>query len=351
MGSTKTEIGVREKFYQDIDSHNMAPLWEVFRSLVTPTPVTLARPHCWYYQDVRDWVLRAGDVITAREAERRVLVLENPGLRGQTRITNSLYAGLQLILPGEVAPSHRHTQSALRFIIEGTGAYTAVDGERAYMERGDLILTPPMTWHDHGSNGEVPTVWLDGLDIPIIQTFDASFLEGFPEDSQPRTKPEGDSRARYGRNMRPLDTQLKNTSSPVFSYPYADYREALEKMRLQEEWDICHGLKMTFINPQTGGPVMPTIAAFVQLLPKAFSTSPYRSTDASVYTVVDGEGRAFVGDEEFSLTPNDIFVVPSWCPLQLNAEEDLVLFSFSDRSAQEKLGLWREQRGNKEDSL
>ena len=350
MNKANDLADMREKFYQDIDGHSMAPLWEVFRSLITHSPKTPALPHCWHYEDVREWVLRAGDVISAREAERRVLVLENPGLRGQTRITNSLYAGLQLILPGEVAPSHRHSQSALRFIIEGTGAYTAVDGERAYMTQGDLILTPPMTWHDHGSEGDGPTVWLDGLDIPIIQTFDASFLEGFQEESQPSTRPPGDSHARYGRNMRPLDASLTNTSSPVFSYPYEDYREALEKMRVQEEWDTCHGLKLTFINPQTGGPVMPTIAAFVQLLPKEFSTAPYRSTDGTIYTVVEGVGHAHVGDEEFQLTPRDIFVVPSWCPFRLDAEEDLVLFSFSDRSAQEKLCLWREQRGNDGDT-
>ena len=351
MSKASDQTDVREKFYRDIDAHNMAPLWEVFRTLITPSPTTSAVPHCWRYNDVRDWVLRAGNVISAREAERRVLVLENPGLRGQTRITNSLYAGLQLILPGEIAPSHRHSQSALRFVIEGAGAYTAVDGERAYMARGDLILTPPMTWHDHGSDGKGPTVWLDGLDIPIIQTFDASFLEGFPEESQFSTRPPGDSHARYGRNMRPFGAALTNASSPVFSYPYTDYREALEKMRVQEDWDPCHGLKMTFINPQTGGPVMPTIAAFVQLLPKAFRTSPYRSTDGTIYTVVDGKGRAHVGGKDFQLTPSDIFVVPSWCSLQLEAKEDLVLFSFSDRSAQEKLCLWREQRGNDGDTL
>ena len=191
MSKASQQIDVREKFYQDIDGHNMAPLWEVYRTLITPSPRTPAVPHCWRYDDVRDWVLRAGDVISAREAERRVLVLENPGLRGQTRITNSLYAGLQLILPGEVAPSHRHSQSALRFIIEGAGAYTAVDGERAYMARGDLILTPPMTWHDHGSHGKVPLCGLMASIFPSskhsMRVFlrdslrKANLLPGYPE--------------------------------------------------------------------------------------------------------------------------------------------------------------------------
>ena len=212
------------------------------------------------------------------------------------------------------------------------------------MERGDLILTPPMTWHDHGSDGSEPTIWLDGLDIPIIQTFDASFLEGFPEDSQPSTRPPGDSRARYGRNMRPMDFQVNGTSSPVFSYPYEEYRGTLEKMREQEEWDPCHGLKMTFINPLSGGPVMPTIAAFVQLLPKEFSGAPYRSTDGTVYSVVDGTGRVEIDDLKLNVSPRDVFVVPSWSSVRFIAADDMVLFSFSDRSAQEKLGIWREQR-------
>ena len=212
------------------------------------------------------------------------------------------------------------------------------------MDRGDLILTPPMTWHDHGSDGTEPTVWLDGLDIPIIQTFDASFLEGFPEESQPSTRPPGDSRSRYGRNMRPVDLKVIGGSSPVFCYPYEEYRETLEQMRGEDEWDPCHGLKMTFINPLSGGPVMPTMAAFVQLLPRDFSSVPYRSTDGTVYSVVDGKGRVEIDDFKVTVSPKDVFVVPSWSSFRLCAEEDLVLFSFSDRSAQQKLGIWREVR-------
>src|SRR5690606_23171672 len=134
-----------------------------------------------------------------------VLILENPGLPGQSRITTSLYAGLQLILPGEVAPAHRHAQSALRFIIEGSKGYTAVDGERVYMSPGDFIITPSWTWHDHGHEGEGPMVWLDGLDIPLVQALDASFIEGYGHDAHPVTRPVGDTLARYGANMLPVD--------------------------------------------------------------------------------------------------------------------------------------------------
>src|SRR5687768_7692947 len=140
----------------------------------------------------------ASRVISAREAERRVLVLENPGLRGASSITHTLYAGLQLILPNEIAPSHRHTQSALRFVVEGTGAYTAVDGERTIMQPGDFIVTPSWTFHDHGNPGDVPVVWLDGLDIPLVRFLDAGFAERHPRESQPLNRPEGDALARYG---------------------------------------------------------------------------------------------------------------------------------------------------------
>jgi gentisate 1,2-dioxygenase len=273
---------------------------------------------------------------------RRVLVLENPGMRGRSQITTSLYCGLQLILPGEVAPSHRHTQSALRFIVEGAGAYTAVDGERVTMHPGDFILTPAWTWHDHGNPGKEPVVWMDGLDIPITHLFDATFAEDYPEETQPVTRREGDAQARYGSNMAPL-APVTGRSSPVFSYPFARSREALAQLAAGEP-DPCHGHKMQFINPATGGAVMPTIGAFIQLLPRGMRTLAYRCSDATVYSVVEGKGKARIGAEEYAFEPRDTFVVPGWQPLVLEAGEECVLFSYSDRPAQIALGLWREQR-------
>ena len=148
---------------------NLAPLWEQLHSLVTAEPAARCQPAIWRYAEVRPYLMQSGALITAKEAERRVLILENPGLKRQSSITHSLYAGLQLILPGEVAPAHRHTQSALRFIVEGHGAYTAVDGERTMMEPGDFVITPSWTWHDHGNDSDEPMVWLDGLDIPLVR--------------------------------------------------------------------------------------------------------------------------------------------------------------------------------------
>src|SRR5512132_3804835 len=230
----------RQAFYKRIDEDSLAPLWEVLGNLVPPQPATSCVPALWRYAHVRTFLMEAGRLITAREAERRVLILENPGLRGASSITHSLYAGLQIILPGEVAPSHRHTQSALRFVIEGEGAYTAVDGERTTMHPGDFIITPSWTWHDHGHEGRAfsdankagePVVWLDGLDIPMIRFFDAGFAENNTTKSQTVSRAEGTSYARYGYNMAPVrhDAPFGGTS-PIFSYPYERSCEALERL-------------------------------------------------------------------------------------------------------------------------
>ena len=195
----------RRAYYDRISRHDMTPLWEVLGALVPHSPRTPVAPALWRYAEVRGAVMEAGQLISAEEAERRVLILENPSLRGQSCITQSLYAGLQLILPGEVAPAHRHTQSALRLVLDGEGAYTAVDGERTTMRRGDFIITPAWTWHDHGNLGDEPVVWLDGLDIPLVRFFDAGFAEKGDAASHTVQRPEGDALARYGSNMVPVD--------------------------------------------------------------------------------------------------------------------------------------------------
>lgn len=333
----------RRDLYERLDDRSTAPLWEVLAKLVTPEPKTSCVPALWRYDEIRPLLMEAGRLITAKEAERRVLVLENPGLRGASQITQSLYAGVQLVLPGEIAPSHRHVASALRFVIEGEGAYTAVDGERTTMRPGDFILTPSWTYHDHANPGDRPAIWLDGLDLPIVNLLDTSFAEHHPAETQPVTRPEGDALARYGTNLLPVDYTPRSLSAPVFAYPYARSREALERLYRDGPVDPRHGVKLQYVNPATGGYPMPTIAAFLQLLPPGFQGKAYRSTDATVYCVAEGRGSSRVGDSTFTWGPHDVFVVPSWRPVSHEAQDEAVLFSFSDRAAQKALGLWREQ--------
>ena len=170
---------------------------------MTREPQPAARPAHWKYSEVRASLLRAGALLSAEEAERRVLILENPGLAGHSQITGSLFSGLQLLMPGEKAHAHRHTASALRLFLEGTSAYTSVNGERTMMARGDFVITPGWTWHDHGNEGSDPVIWLDGLDVPMVNLFDTSFAEGNEATRIPISRPEGDCETRYAGAMLP----------------------------------------------------------------------------------------------------------------------------------------------------
>ena len=344
---------VRKAFYDAIAAHSMTPLWEVLHALVPQSPNTPCRPAIWKYADVRPYLMQSGQLITAEEAVRRVLILENPALRGHSCITQSLYAGLQVIMPGEVAPSHRHTQSALRFVVEGHGAFTAVNGERTTMQPGDFIITPSWTWHDHGHEGQVesaaPVVWLDGLDIPMLQFFDAGFAENGSARQQTLIKPEGLSNHRYGANMLPMrhDQPLGQTS-PLFSYPYARTRETLHQLEGHADIDAWDGVKLRYVNPTTGGSPMPTMATFMQRLPAGFTGRPYRQTDGAVFSVVEGSGTVNLERNgqawTFEFGPRDHFVIPSWHTAQLVSQPGCVLFSFSDRSVHQALGIHKEER-------
>jgi gentisate 1,2-dioxygenase len=347
--STHNIDPARREFYGRMTERNLAPLWEVLHKLVTATPESVIAPHLWRYADLKPYLLEACELITAKEAERRVLVLENPSLPGESRITKSLFGGLQIILPGEIAAPHRHSQAALRFVIEGEGAYTSVDGERTTMHPGDFVITPSWTWHDHGNTGTGPMVWLDGLDMHMIKLFEASFREGSDsDDASAPDRPEGDSEARYGANLLPVEDSYHRPTSPVFNYRYDRTREALEQMRRRDQWSPWHGLKLKYANPLTGDYAIPTLATFIQLLPKDFKTAPYRATDSTVFACIEGAGKTIVGEgenaQELAWGPRDILVVPSWETYRHEAREDSVLFSYSDRGVQEKLGFWREQK-------
>lgn len=339
-----TALAARKAYYDRIGVDHMTPLWEVLGALVPPQPRPTAVAHHWAYADVRQRVMEAGQLISAAEAERRVLILENPALRGQSSITQSLYAGLQLIMPGEVAPAHRHTQTALRLVLDGEGAYTAVDGERTTMRRGDFIITPAWTWHDHGNLGQEPVVWLDGLDIPLVRFLDAGFAEKSETEHQAVSRPEGDALARYGANMVPVDFyQQPAEPTKVFVYPWARTIAALKAIAAGTP-DAHFGHKQRYVNPATGRSPMPTMAAFSQLIPAGFETRTYRCTDSTVYVCLQGRAQARVEGVTYPLNENDVLVAPSWHALQFHASAETVLFSYSDRPVQQALGLWREQR-------
>ncbi len=345
MSTAPIETPERKAFYERIDKDNLTPLWSVLGDLVTPEPKSGCQPFGWKFDTVRKAMMEAGGLITAKEAERRVLIASGVWDAEDVLECFSREMGVQLVLPGEVAPAHRHTQSALRFVLEGSGAHTAVNGEKTIMEYGDFVITPPMSWHDHGNETDAPMFWLDGLDIPLVSFLDASFAESLGEDEQPVTRDTGQSYAEFGHALMPFNTEHAGIASPIFNYPYLRSRETLEAMRRGSDPDPCHGWKLRYANPLDGGSAMPTISTFIQMLPPG-TTMPYRATDATIFVGVEGGGTSTIGDVRISWGPRDVFVVPSWHSVVHDVADESVLFSFSDRVVQEKLGLWRERSGN-----
>jgi gentisate 1,2-dioxygenase len=335
---------IRAEYYHRIGRADLAPLWEVMKSLVPPTPVTCVAPYLWRASETWPLVREAGQLITAKEAERRVLVLENPGFKGKSRITQTLYAGIQLILPGETAPAHRHTASAIRFVLDGEGAFTAVDGEKAVMRRGDFVITPSWTYHDHGNPSAGPMMWLDVLDAPMVNFFDAAFSEHLDAEVQPTARADGDSYARYGSGVLPVAGPVPDLRSPIINYPYERTRPVVERMLRAGDVEPSHGARVRYANPMNGGWATPTMGPCLSMLPPGFSGQPYRSTDATVFLCVEGEGATRIAGKDFHWIPGDVFVAPSWTEYRHTSEAQSVLFSISDRPAQQALGIWRERR-------
>lgn len=339
MAFKDTEAAFRDA----LGASSVSPLWDVMAALVTEVPRPRAVPHVWEYSDIRNHLMEAGERITAEQAERRVLILENPGTAGDHTVTDALYGGLQLVLPGETAPVHRHTQSALRFVLESESAWTSVDGEPVQMAPFDLVLTPSWRWHEHGGASS-PTIWLDGLDIPIVQRFSAGFAER--EGNVPATDPDvsGRTRAAYGANLKPTVTQDPDTDTPLFHFPHAVWSKALDEFAAKVPVDPHRGWTLEFTNPSNGGSVMRTISAHVTMIPPGMTTKPRRQSAGAVFAGVSGSGKLHIDGAPFALGSRDVAAVPSWAALEVEntGAEPLVLFSYSDRACHEKLGFWKE---------
>ena len=333
----------REAFYQELPRFGMKPLWSVLADALTDEPRVKSVPFIWRWKDVRPRMLRAGELVTAEEAERRVLMLTNPGLGEKPAATATLFAGIQLIMPGEIARTHHHTPAAIRFIVEGDGAYTTVSGEKSLMSRGDYLTTPNWTWHNHGNESDQPMMWLDGLDIPFVTNLDAVFYEEFPELTQPITKPYDDSIRRWGSNLRPTWEQPGGPYSPILNYRWTTTRAALHGLR-EDEGSPFDGIIMEYVNPYTGGPTLPTMAAYLQLLRRDEHTRAHRHVASTVYHVAEGGGYSVINGEQFDWEEGDTFVVPAWAWHEHAAEQgEAVLFSFSDRPILRAFALDREE--------
>lgn len=337
--------GALEDYYRRIEGDCLVPLWERLADLLPAEPHVHARPYLWDYEALRPRLLESAGLIEEDEAERRVLILENPALEGKSAATDTLFAGLQLMMAGERAPPHRHSPAALRFVLESDNAYTTVNGERFEMHHGDVILTPSWCWHGHGHVGDEPVIWLDILDLPTVRSLGPRFAERREEGP---SDPIGGNSSHYlyGMNMSPVLAGGTKAGRSI-RYPYERSREVLEHLKSESELDPAVGLKMEYRDTAGGDSVLPTISAFLQLLPAGFTGNPYQSTESFVYCVVEGRGRVSIGTSDaavyFDYKPNDIFVVPCWYEHAFSVADETVLFSASDRAVQSRLGLWRER--------
>jgi gentisate 1,2-dioxygenase len=344
--STGTVPIEHQEYYAQLESLQMGPLWAILRNTLTKEPRIREVPYLWAWDIVRPQLLHAGQLVTAAEAERRVLMFLNPGNPAKIGATATLYAAMQLILPGEAAPAHRHSPSALRFIVEGSGAFTCVDGEKVRMSPGDLVLTPPMVWHDHGNEGDTGVMWLDGLDIPLLLSLNCMFFEDYEGETQEVTMPELRASKLYGRSLFPTGTlPHSNKFSPVWNYRWEEAREALEHLKKSSEPDPHNWYMLRYVNPANGGEVLPTIGCRLQLIDKGAHTTAHRHSISSVYHVAEGSGYSVINGTRFNWKRGDTFAVPTWCWHEhATTDEDAVLFSLTDAPVLAAINQIREQR-------
>lgn len=336
-----------QAYYRDLESLDSVALWTVLADMMPDHPQPKAIPFLWKYREIRPRVLRAGELVTPEQANRRVVVLVNPGLKQLCSATATLQANIQMVLPGETAPAHRHSAAALRFIMEGGGAYTTVDGEKTLVYPGDLVLTPNWTWHDHGNETDEPIIWQDGLDVPLVNALDGMFFEAYPGMRQEYTRPVDASGREYGQGgLRPTWQKWDKQHSPMLNYAWRQTGETLHKMARDAPGTAWDGISMEYINPYSGGPMMPTIGAHAQLLRPEEHTQAHRHTMDVVYQVVEGSGYSVINGIRFDWEKNDIFVIPTWAlheHANASKAEAACLFSYNDQPVMRSLGLYREE--------
>jgi gentisate 1,2-dioxygenase len=347
MTASQTSESTRE-YFDLLAGRNLSALWERHAETAAPEPAVGMIPFRWRRSDYYELLLQSAEIVTpGRGSERRVLQFVNPGLQDRMGTTHTLITAVQLLMPGEVAPSHRHTPAAIRFILEGDGAYTTVQGEKCMMHPYDLILTPNWTWHDHGNESDRPMIWLDGLDVPLVRSgLQAAFFEGYPEDRQPVTRPPDASVAEYGAGtLQPAWRSAPSEASPLYVYRWEQTRAALDALARVEASphdDVC----VEYTHPQTGGSVMPTLACFAQMLRPGVETRPHRHTSSAVYYVIKGSGTSQIGDETLDWDAGDVLAVPPWAwhsHRNRSDREPALLFSLSDVPVYRALGLYREE--------
>ena len=320
----------------DLEGH-----WQLTGAVLADQPRPLTPANLWRWEDIRRLLLRAGDIRALDGgAGRRTVRLCMPGL-DQKWATRTIHASFQLVKPGERAEAHRHSLGALRFVVEGSGGHTTVDGEKFIMEPGDLVLTPQYSWHDHGNDGNASMIWIDGHDAPLTVALNGMFFERFSSPAQPILHDDRFTRSRTGA-LRPRGVEKRPGGHP-YIFKWRDAQEVLASME-PAEWDLHEGFVLDYIDPLSGGPALPTIACRLHRLPTGRSTAPQRETSSRIYHVVQGAGRTIAQGKNMDWRPGDTFVIPGWCWTEHRAEKDAVLFAMCDEPILRAASLYRRER-------
>ncbi|HSH22012.1 MAG TPA: cupin domain-containing protein [Candidatus Caenarcaniphilales bacterium] len=329
-----TMQGSVQELRSDMERNHLIPLWELEAEIMGLVPTPRTRPWLWRWQDLYGIAERAGELVPVeRGGDRRAIALANPGQGGMPYATSTLWAAVQWLNGREVAPAHRHTSQAIRFIIDGAGSYSTVEGDKVFLERGDLVLTPPWTWHDHGSESGERAIWMDVLDIPLNNFLDAPFFENYPQESQPVDKVLNGSVLKYGvGQLRPAWEKPTRDYPPLMTYKWADTERALVNLAAVDA-DPFDDVALEYTNPHTGGSVMKTFSCSIQMLRPGIHTRAHRHTGSSVYLAFEGHGATIIDGVRFDWGPGDMFVIPSWATHEhLNAASDerAILFAAHD---------------------
>ena len=329
------------EYREALTAQNLVPLWPSLRGVLPPQkPKAQTAPTFWSYQALKPLLLKAGELTPIEKAERRVLVLANPG-HGLEKMQASpaIYLGMQLLLPGEWAPSHRHTPNAVRMIVEGEGAYTTVNGEKCPMSRGDLILTPTGLWHEPGHDGDKPVVWLDVLDLPLVYYTETSYhVNGGRQETD---GVRGDKIYKYAGVVPTRNFERSTKTYPVIRYPWTEVRESLTSLGAEEPG--LNTVMVTYINPETGTDAENILGYYALMLrPGQTLTMPVRSPSC-VYHVIEGAAKVNVLEHQFSLNAADTCCAPGYTQVTLiNQEKSKPTFLFlADESPlHRKLGVY-----------
>lgn len=338
MSATATVSAARlEELRKSWKAANVTPLWETMAHQPADGG---PRAHLWKWRTLRPLVDTAIEATSMDNAERRVLALTNPEAIGGRNTTTNLNGCLQVLMPGESARPHRHTPNALRFVLEGNGASTIVDGKKCPMSEGDLIITPGMSWHEHVHEGTAPIVWFDALDVPLHQYLGTAVFEGGPVKNLP---PHPEDLSFAVPNIVPDLPDAAHSYSPVFRYPRAASIEALRSAPSAKDGSR----RIRYVNPMTGGPAMSLLDCYMTQIDAGAETIPYRTTSNAVCVVVEGKGTSRVGNETFEWETKDIFSMPhgNWITHRSDSKTS-TLFVVNDREVLRRLDLLVEEYGN-----